>query len=713
MKRRLFTFALAALTIGLLGSCSKINERIDGLDKRVYDLENTKIASIEQQLATINQSITDLKTADATINGKIEELKTAAEAQQTLIDALIEADKALGQKDDALEARIATLEGQVTTINGKITALEEADQNINLRIDELKTYINTEIGKAKDWATATFATLEQYQQTADALATLSVTVTGIGTTLAEVQTSIAGLDTKIDGIDVALQGKITAAKTELEGKISTLKTELEGKITEAISASETSLKSWVNEQLSGYYTIAQVDAKVAGIQSDIDALKTDNETNKSDIEKLEADLAKLTQDLATAKADIETAYKKAIKDAIEGNDGYINSTIKNAIDAANANITALTGRVSALESDVATLKNDVAALKAMIQTVSIIPAYSNGSLKAEGGILTINCVITPKEAVESLTKANFTILTSESEVLTKSALYGTLTIAKDEDLVLDKTNGTATIKVDVSSVLPTEEDKALTVAVNIKNGISDFTTEFVPVTVVEYVEIGGVKWATKNLGAEKETDYGDYFAWGATELAYSSFSSKTFTFVASRPASYGGSGWTQSKGFAKVNTPYYNGSAYVKYTGASGDGKTVLESGDDAATALLGSGWRMPTSAEFKALYDACLNGSYDKTTNPSGASASVGKGVYWCTSYDGVAGCLFCDGTNKLFFPAAGDSEGAYLYFAGSNGLYWSSSLDTGYTDSAYYLNFTSSDVYPQGKGSRYLGFPVRPVSD
>ena len=31
-----------------------------------------------------------------------------------------------------------------------------------------------------------------------------------------------------------------------------------------------------------------------------------------------------------------------------------------------------------------------------------------------------------------------------------------------------------------------------------------------------YVEIGGVKWATMNIGAETETDYGFYFQWGDT-----------------------------------------------------------------------------------------------------------------------------------------------------------------------------------------------------
>ena len=36
----------------------------------------------------------------------------------------------------------------------------------------------------------------------------------------------------------------------------------------------------------------------------------------------------------------------------------------------------------------------------------------------------------------------------------------------------------------------------------------------------EYVDLGlpsGLKWAKSNVGAEKETDYGDYFQWGDIE----------------------------------------------------------------------------------------------------------------------------------------------------------------------------------------------------
>ena len=473
MKRRLFTFALAALTIGLLGSCSKINERIDDLDKRVYDLENNKIASIDQQITAINTSINDLKAADVTINGKIDELKATAQAHQTLIDALKEADKALGQKDTELEARIATLEGQVATINGQIATLEDADKAINIRIDELQSYVDTEIGKTKDWAEETFATLEQYQQTADNLATLSVTVTGISTTLTGVQTSITGLDTKINGIDAALQGKITAAKTELEGKITSLKTELEDKIASAISASETSIKAWINELLEGYYTAAQVDAKVTELNTSISNIK---DADKARIDSLATELTTLKTAVDTAKAAIRTEYKNAIDEAINKLDGKIRGALLDSIAAVNGRIEALDTRVTTLEGKVLALEGKVDKLFEMVQSVTIVPAYSDGSVEStKDGVLYLDIIVSPAQAVATLTKDSLKVLVNE--VKTRAVDVNTVAVTKFK---VDAAKGTITARADISSVLPAS-GKALTIAVNVRNGISDYTTEFYPV----------------------------------------------------------------------------------------------------------------------------------------------------------------------------------------------------------------------------------------
>ena len=64
------------------------------------------------------------------------------------------------------------------------------------------------------------------------------------------------------------------------------------------------------------------------------------------------------------------------------------------------------------------------------------------------------------------------------------------------------------------------------------------------------------------------------------------------------------------------------------------------------------------------------------------------------------------------LFFPAAGYGNNASLNNAGSNGNYWSSSLNSSNPNNAYNLNFNSSNVNPQNNNNRYNGQSVRAVS-
>mgnify|MGYP007130648445 CR=1 FL=1 len=64
----------------------------------------------------------------------------------------------------------------------------------------------------------------------------------------------------------------------------------------------------------------------------------------------------------------------------------------------------------------------------------------------------------------------------------------------------------------------------------------------------------------------------------------------------------------------------------------------------------------------------------------------------------------------NSIFLPAAGYRYDPNLYNAGSDGYYWSRSLDTSYSCYAYYLRFYSSDIYTHNY-FRDDGKSVRPV--
>jgi len=191
----------------------------------------------------------------------------------------------------------------------------------------------------------------------------------------------------------------------------------------------------------------------------------------------------------------------------------------------------------------------------------------------------------------------------------------------------------------------------------------------------EWVDLGlpsGTKWATCNVGASKLEEYGNYYAWGET-------STKT---------TYDWSTYRYSNGSYDRLTKYCSKSYY----GSNGftDYLKILQSSDDAATANWGKGWRMPTRDEFEELTNNCT--------------------ITW-TTLNEVNGRLFTGPNgNYIFLPAAGYRNDSELYYAGSYGYYWSSSLNTDDTDGAWYHYFNSGCYYVDD-GSRSYGYTVRAV--
>jgi hypothetical protein len=190
----------------------------------------------------------------------------------------------------------------------------------------------------------------------------------------------------------------------------------------------------------------------------------------------------------------------------------------------------------------------------------------------------------------------------------------------------------------------------------------------------EYVDLGlpsKTLWATENI---KDADGNElYFAWGEIS-GYTSGqvgTDKNFN-------------WNDYEFGASDNLSKYNNS----------DGKTELESTDDAATENWGSNWKMPTKEQFEEL-----------TANTE----------YEWTEIDGVQGGKFTSTvsgyTDKfLFFPAVGSAGVGEVVDVGDYGYYWSVSLEGGYVGNAWYFYFDggSRGLYNDG---RCYGYSVRPV--
>ena len=120
-------------------------------------------------------------------------------------------------------------------------------------------------------------------------------------------------------------------------------------------------------------------------------------------------------------------------------------------------------------------------------------------------------------------------------------------------------------------------------------------------------------------------------------------------------------------------------------------GKDIAGTQYDAATANWGSPWVMPSLDQMNELKDNCTS--------------------EWTTE-NGVNGRRFTASNGaSIFLPAAGDRWKDELDYAGSYGLYWSSTLIESDTIYAWDLYFDSGGVGTNYDSRRDFGHSVRPV--
>ncbi len=458
MKKTLhFLWAFAIL----LSGCTTDSSDLDALSERVDNLElsdegfSSQILTLTEQVAAITTSIDDLKTTQTDLSDYITALESTSEELQDQITSIessiasLSADvKALEDEDNTEEleavkselmaelAAVQTeLESELEQIDTTITTLQEKDAAIELQLASLQAYVYDDLGD-DDWGTITFATLEQYNALSDEVATIKESVTALNTSLSDLEIKLTeeyteSIEIAINTLDGEIAEELTTLTSEITtaytAAISTAKSDIETAYTTAIETSietlEASMKEWVNEQFTGYYTIAQTEAALETLESELAAdlaaqksyleslvsdLSDENETTISTIEsELEAineaisenaaEISDLKSLLETTKSDITTAYESAIESAISTFEGEIrddiatevstiNTRITDELDAVYAAITALGDRVTDLESDVATIKDELLGIQAKItnilariQSIVFVSEYSDGN----------------------------------------------------------------------------------------------------------------------------------------------------------------------------------------------------------------------------------------------------------------------------------------------------------------------------------------------
>jgi uncharacterized protein (TIGR02145 family) len=176
----------------------------------------------------------------------------------------------------------------------------------------------------------------------------------------------------------------------------------------------------------------------------------------------------------------------------------------------------------------------------------------------------------------------------------------------------------------------------------------------------EYVEINGVRWATRNVDqpgtfATSPESPGMFYQWNRSKE------------------------WSATGSVTSWDSSYPTGDSWEK--------------ANDPSPA----GYRVPTLDEIEKLFDKT------KVANE------------W-TTVNNVNGRKFTDKNNgnSIFLPAVGHRIGTNgtLRYDGTDGYYWGSTTFEGVENFAYSLSFSSDGADWVG-GSRDIGFSVRPVAD
>ncbi len=383
-----FRSALSLLlpVIIFAAGCKDMKLDIQDSKDRLDVLEGTTITTINEQITAINSSITDLESMDETLDGYIESLETTAtDLQKQINDANAEIAKVkseLGEEISALEqslldelnsAKEAIL-AELSAINKTLDDLRATDAALDKKIADLRTYVDTELASTKDWANATFSTLTQYEQTQTEISGIKASIEQINTDMAALETRLNGkiaadIKTAIDALRIELNAdhasRIESAVNNLTvaytAAVSSARSEITTAYTNAISnaivESESGMKAWVNTKLTqGYYDIATIDGKLQALSGRLDEAD----------EELQKQIDQQKSDLETAKSELTSAYKKAINDAIQTNNGIISAEFVDAVQKLEAKINS---RLSTIESQITAMQKGINEIIDDIDTI--------------------------------------------------------------------------------------------------------------------------------------------------------------------------------------------------------------------------------------------------------------------------------------------------------------------------------------------------------
>ena len=547
--------------------CADYSPDIDNIHKRLDAMEDNQIATIESQVVSVNSSISNFEKADADLKEMIANLqKTAGKFEKTIsengesisalktglekaVEDLKNSDRAdkeyvLDSLGKAKAMLLALLESEKTELNGKLTSinntisyLQKKDAELEKKITDLRIYIDKELKETKDWANATFMTLDQYNAIVDQLGGIEGEIAGLKTSMTNLETRLtekyskdlktasdgvkSRLGEEVDGLNDRIDKVVSDITKAYTDAIATFREEMEKwwneSLKKAIDDSEASMKSWVNRTLDGYWTIARTKDSLKALNDDIEnqleaqkkLLNDLISENAGDITALEDRLKKVnddlkaladrfpvfTSDLNKAKEDLTTAYKKAIEDAITDFKGVFEATIKARVDASYDSFTrAFSTKEAEMRRVMASISSDLASLDfaglissfdSVMQSLAFVPTSDDGSVILSYNVeslektIDVSLEIRPERLLSSIGAADV----SAYALLTKTRASVGDEVALKVQRITKAKNGVLNVRVEPGVLL--DDFIAGRVSAGFRVVVRDVSTRFTPLKVAK------------------------------------------------------------------------------------------------------------------------------------------------------------------------------------------------------------------------------------
>lgn len=547
--------------------CADYSPDIDNIHKRLDAMEDNQIATIESQVVSVNSSISNFEKADADLKEMIANLqKTAGKFEKTIsengesisalktglekaVEDLKNSDRAdkeyvLDSLGKAKAMLLALLESEKTELNGKLTSinntisyLQKKDAELEKKITDLRIYIDKELKETKDWANATFMTLDQYNAIVDQLGGIEGEIAGLKTSMTNLETRLtekyskdlktasdgvkSRLGEEVDGLNDRIDKVVSDITKAYTDAIATFREEMEKwwneSLKKAIDDSEASMKSWVNRTLDGYWTIARTKDSLKALNDDIEnqleaqkkLLNDLISENAGDITALEDRLKKVnddlkaladrfpvfTSDLNKAKEDLTIAYKKAIEDAITDFKGVFEATIKARVDAAYDSFTkAFSTKEAEMRRVMASINSDLASLDfaglissfdSVMQSLSFVPTSDDGSVILSYNVeslektIDVSLEIRPERLLSSIGAADV----SAYALLTKTRASVGDEVALKVQRITKAKNGVLNVRIEPGALL--DDFIAGRVSAGFRVVVRDVSTRFTPLKVAK------------------------------------------------------------------------------------------------------------------------------------------------------------------------------------------------------------------------------------